>query len=369
MAADAALAAIADQAREVARGWSGPGAGPGWDLVAALFDAVADDDALLRLAAEIPLDRLPALLAVASIQRVVADHPRDPLRRFYPGPGQQDVDASFAPALHAFVTTRAEEIRRWFDHRYQMNEVGRCTQVALAVGIVQRISGDRPLALIDLGAASGLGLNVDRYHVDLGRAGVLGPEDSPVRLTCTVTGDPPLPPGPPDIAVRVGIDVAPIDLDDPDARAWLMACTPPTTEAERRLAGAISVTRAVGAPVVAGDGARALSAVLDTVPRDLLVVVTDSYTAVFLDADERQAIRRAVEDRGDAVWISLDPLVPLGTAAEHCVQDLAVDRDLVELNRAGGVFAVLSVVGAIRGEPIHRILATAHPSGTQMTWR
>ena len=106
----------------VARGWSGPDAKPGWALVAALFDAVADDAALLHLAAEIPPDRLPAVLVVASIQRVVADHPLDPLRRYYPGPHQQVVDASFAPTLHALVTAREAEIRRWFDHRYQMNE-------------------------------------------------------------------------------------------------------------------------------------------------------------------------------------------------------------------------------------------------------
>ena len=368
MVSDDLLPAIADQAREVARGWSGPDAEPGWALVAALFDAVADDAALLHLAAEIPPDRLPALLLVAGIQRVVADHPLDPLRRYYPGPDQQVVDASFAPTLHAFVAAREAEIRHWFDHRYQMNEVGRCAQIALAVGIVQRLSGNRPLALIDVGTAAGLGLNFDRYHVDLGRAGVLGPAASPVRLLCAVTGDPPLPPGAPDVAVRVGIDASPIDLTDPDSQAWLMACTPPTADAERRLAAAIEVTRAVGAPVVAGDGADALSAVLDTLPPDLLVVVTDSYTAVFLDAAERQAIARVVADRGESVWISLDPLVPLGTAAEHCVQDLPVDAELIVRNRAGGVFAVLSMVGTIGEQPIRRVLATAHPSGTRMTW-
>ena len=101
---------------------------------------------------------------------------------------------------------------------------------------------------------------------------------------------------------------------------------------------------------------------------DLLVVVTDSYTAVFLDAAERQAIARVVADRGESVWISLDPLVPLGTAAERCVHDLPVDAELIARNRAGGVFAVLSMVGTIGEQPIRRVLATAHPSGTRMTW-
>ena len=88
-----------------------------------------------------------------------------------------------------------------------MNEVGRCAQTALALGIVQRLAPGRRVALVDVGTGSGIGLCLDRYHVD---------------------GNPPVPPGPPDIATRLGIDVAPIDLDDPHARAWLAACIPPT---------------------------------------------------------------------------------------------------------------------------------------------
>ena len=81
-------------------------------------------------------------------------------------------------------------------------------------------------------------------------------------------------------------------------------------------------------------------------------------------------MRTAVTDAGrDVVWIALDPLVPLGTTADRCVQDIPVDRQLVELNRTGGVFAVLSFVASIGGTRTERVLATAHPSGTQMTWR
>jgi hypothetical protein len=363
------LESIADQAREVGGGWSGPDADPEWALVAALFDTLADDEVLLELAAEIPLDRLPALLFVASVQRVVADHPDDRLARYYPGPDQRPVDAAFAAELRRFATTRAAELRRWFGRRYQMNEVGRCTQIALAMGVVQRLAPGRRLALIDVGTGSGLGLHLDRYHLDLGTGRRFGPDDSPVQLTCTVVGDPPLPPTSPDLAMRIGIDAAPINLDDAESRAWLAACTPPTIDAQRRLAGAIAVTRAAAMPIIQADGPEALAATIGSVPEDLLVLVTDSYTAVFLDDAGRQAMRAAILDPGrDAAWISLDPLVPLGTTANRCVQDLPVDPELVELNRAGGVFALLSLVGSIGGTRIERVLATAHPSGTRMTW-
>ena len=363
------LESIADQAREVGRGWSGPDADPGWALVGALFHALADDESLLELAAEIPFDRLPALLFVASVQRVVADHPDDPLARYYPGPVQQPIDVAFAATLRRFAATRANELRHWFGHRYQMNEVGRSTQIALAVGVVQRMAPARRLALIDVGTGSGLGLHFDRYHVDLGAGRQFGPPESPVQLTSTVRGDPPLPPGTPEVARRIGIDAAPIDLDDLESRAWLAACIPPTTDSQRRLDGAIEVARRAAVPIIEADGPEALSAAIAGVPDDLLVVVTDSYTAVFVDDAGRRAMRTAVTDAGrDVVWIALDPLVPLGTTADRCVQDIPVDRQLVELNRTGGVFAVLSFVASIGGTRTERVLATAHPSGTQMTW-
>jgi uncharacterized protein DUF2332 len=51
---------------------------------------------------------------------------------------------------------------------------------------------------------------------------------APVRLSCVVrAGAPPLPPSVPVLADRVGIDVEPLDLTDPDTPAWLAACVPP----------------------------------------------------------------------------------------------------------------------------------------------
>ena len=250
-----------------------------------------------------------------------------------------------------------------------MNEVGRCTQTALALGVIQRMAPGRGLALIDVGTGSGLGLGLDRYHIDLGGGRSFGPPDSPVRLTCAVEGTPPLPPGPPEIDWRLGIDAAPIDLDDAASRAWLAACTPPTIDAQERLAGAVALTRGAGIEVRAGDGVALLPGAIDEAPPDLLVVVLDSYTAVFLDDAGRAAMRAAVDEAGrDVVWISLDPLVPLGTTADRCVQDLPLDPALVARNRAGGVFAVLSIAGSIDGTRVAQILATAHPSGTRMTW-
>ena len=73
-------------------------------------------------------------------------------------------------------------------------------------------------------------------------------------------------------------------------------------------------------------------------------------------------MRAAVDEAGrDVVWISLDPLVPLGTMADRSVRGLQVDPALVARNRAGGVFAVLSIAGNVGDIRVAQILATAYP--------
>ena len=144
-----ATARVRDQALEVARSWSGDGAPRTWRLTAALFEAVARDEHLAALAATIPADRLPAFLFVASVQYVVARHPDDPLAAYYPVAGVEGrpVDDHLVGRLRAFCSGHRDELTTtWSRHRYQMNEVARCTQVALALGVLQCRAPGRELA-------------------------------------------------------------------------------------------------------------------------------------------------------------------------------------------------------------------------------
>jgi hypothetical protein len=179
-----------------------------------------------------------------------------------------------------------------------------------------------------------------------------------------------LPPAPA-IRHRVGIDLNPLDLDDPEERAWLTACAPPETGALQRLAGAIDVARVGHAPIVRGPADVHLSEVLGTVPAGLFIAVVDSYTAVFFDDEHLRTVREVISRFGrerDVAWVSLDPLVPLGTRAHRTVQDAEAPDRLVDQNRQGGVFAGLSVTTYEGGRGPVQLLATAHPSGTRMEW-
>jgi hypothetical protein len=369
------IARIRDEALQVARGWSGPDASPTWGLTAAVFHYLAENDQLLDLAAAIPLERLPPLLFAASVQHIVARHREHPFAAYYPVPGgdQPRVDDRFADHYRAFCLEHRDELSEvWSRHVYQMNEVARCTQVALALGVLERMRPGRKIALVDVGTGSGLGLYLDRYRYVLSDGRSWGAADSPVDIDCELQGRlRPRLPSTPSIHHRVGIDLNPLDLDDPEERAWLAACLPPEAGALRRLAGAMEVARSGRAPIVRGAADQLLSDVLSAVPDGLLIAVVDSYTAVFFDDSQPHNMGEVIAKVGgerDVAWIALDPLVPLGTKARRTVQGAEAPARLVDQNRRGGVFAALSLVAYLDSQASSSLLATAHPSGTRMQW-
>ena len=150
--------------------------------------------------------------------------------------------------------------------------------------------------------------------------------------------------GLPPIAGRAGIELRPVDLHDPQARAWLQACAPPEASALARLAAAVEVARRHPAPIVAGDAVTALPGVLAGFPPGQPVVVVDAYLAVFLSGEQRaelMAIMAGAARTRPVTWLSLDPLVPLGPTGNRSVQGLDLPAALVRDYQEQGVFALL----------------------------
>ena len=357
----------------MAGGWSPPGAPSSWRLTAALFEAIAADDELLEQLAALPPGRLPALLASAAVAFLVRRDRPVPLASYFPEPGgsQPRFDDGFFPAFRSFCAARLEDLievcRR---HRYQMNEVARCTQIVLGIAAASGGSAD-PVALVDLGTGAGLGLQLDRYRYRVG-ADTYGPAAAGLSLDCDVHG--PIIPPPaesPRIASRVGVDLDPVDLEDPAARAWLQACTPPEASALSRLTAAVDIARQHPEPVITGDVIDALPGVLASIPRQQRIIVVDAYMAVFLPEDRRARLAAILAQAGrgrPVTWLSLDPLVPLGPSGRDSVQGLPLPPGLIRDYQHGGVFAVLGARIFDGAGDRGYLLARAHPSGRWIQW-
>jgi uncharacterized protein DUF2332 len=382
---------IRAQALEVAAGWSPDGAPESWRLTARLFEAIAAHEELLDRLACLPADRLPALLASAAISYLVRRDRPVPLAGYFPEPGgpQPRIDGGFPGAARAFISARLDDIvAECQGRRYQMNEVARCTQIALGIaaamdpparpasGAASASGADpaapaEPIGLADLGTGAGLGLHLDRYRYLVGDQ-ASGPRTAAMTLSCDVRGSRRPPPAVlPPIAERVGIDRHPLDPHDPAAQSWLEACAPPEASALARLAAAIGVARRYPARLLAGDVLGALPGVLDGFGAGRQVIVTDAYLAVFLSAPQRRELAAILARAGrtrPVTWLSLDPLVPLGPSGRDSVQGIPLPGALVRDYQRDGVFAVLGERTFDGGTESSRLLARAHPSGEWVEW-
>ena len=337
-----------------------------------LFEAIAADDELVEQLATLPPDRLPALLASAAVAFLVRRDRPVPLRQASPGPGasQPRFDDGFFPAFRAFCAAHLTDIIEVCrSRRYQMSEVARCTQIVLGIAAAAGGSAD-PVALVDLGTGAGFGLQLDRYRYRVG-TGTYGPAAAGLSLACEVRGALIPPPAElPRIAARVGVDLDPVDLQDPAARAWLQACTPPEVSALSRLTAAVNIARRHPEPVIAGDVNDVLPGVLDSISRQQRIIVVDAYMAVFLPQDRRDRLAGILGQAGlgrPVTWLSLDPLVPLGPSGRDSVQGLPLPPALIR-DYQRGVFAVLGARTFDGASDRGRLLARAHPSGGWIQW-
>ncbi|MFZ5827616.1 MAG: DUF2332 domain-containing protein [Bacillota bacterium] len=251
-------------------------------LYRAITNGIADDPELIALANEAPNFPKTNLL-LAAVQYLLlrgADHA---LRTFYPSLGGAFAEGDpVFPAFRDFcLTYRAEILPLLRSRLVQTNEVARAAILLPAFSLVAARANQAPLALIEVGTSAGLLLLWDRYAYDYGTGELQGDVTSPVQVSCETRGElrPPIPPVMPAVAMRVGIDLNPIDVRDPDAALWLRSLVwPDQTARAARLAQAIELATAEPPTLVAGDGLEATWSALDQVPEGSAPVVFHCHT-------------------------------------------------------------------------------------------
>ncbi|MDS1268992.1 DUF2332 domain-containing protein [Lipingzhangella sp. LS1_29] len=248
-----------------------------------LCSAIADDQTILTLLAELPQPRRQPNLLLASV-------------RYHQGP-VHDV-----PRFRDWLVEHWPQVRTtMLQRRTQTNEVGRCATLLPVLAALPQ-----PLALIEVGASAGLCLYPDRYsyryHGDLHTE--LGPTHSPVVLDCTVAGRPPLPDSPPRVAWRAGIDLNPLDVTSPDDITWLECLVwPGQPERLRTLNAAVSVARAQPPTLWSGDLNTGIQDLLRRVPTGATPVVMHTAVLAYLDRGARERFATTMREF-DGYWIS-----------------------------------------------------------------
>ncbi|HEY3978974.1 MAG TPA: DUF2332 domain-containing protein [Streptosporangiaceae bacterium] len=190
-------------------------------------------------------------------------------------------------------------------------EAGRGAVLYPAIAEAARRAGADAVGLIDVGCSAGLSLSVDRIGITYSNGVMLGDPASPVQLSCSVAGGMPVPArAMPRVAARIGIDLDPADVTDPDAARWLRACVPPDQHERAALLDAEIALAAAAPPVLlTGDAVAVLPDALARVPPGALPVVTTTWTLSRFPPEQRLRFLHRLGDAaaGRAVaWVSAE---------------------------------------------------------------
>jgi len=168
-------------------------------------------------------------------------------------PPHQVADETLWSAIAAAMDLHSERLLSWLESAPQTNEVRRSAMIMPALALL----GDRyrcPVALYELGTSGGLNLRPDQFRMETD-AGVLGPEDSEVRLSPEWRGEP-VSGVLPEVVRRAGVDLNPLDPANPEHRLRLLAYLwPDQTDRIARTHAAIDLANRTPAELSAGDAA------------------------------------------------------------------------------------------------------------------
>lgn len=282
-------------------------------LYQALGTVVANDVALLRLAARAGAGQYPTFLFFAAVHYLLlagADHE---LARFYPSIAGADAlpPGEAGPALGSFCAAFEPEITALLETRLvQTNVVKRSLALRLGLAAIgRRVAA--PVHLIEIGASAGVHLRCDRYGYHLGGRH-FGDLRSPVQISARWHGDRAVP----DLdaviplASVTGIDLHPLDARADADRRWLEALIWPENRHEADLLHrALAVVAADPPPIRAGDAIAVCPALAADLPPGEPRVVFLAATRLHVPADRRDAFDAAIASLGrnaPLYWVSLE---------------------------------------------------------------
>lgn len=270
-------------------------------LYGRLSTGISKDRELLEIASHSLHAPVPQLF-FAAVHYLLLKRSDHPLSNFYPDLRQQSEQPPDPyPQFRAFSLENREAIEDLLRTRLvQTNEVRRSALLLPAYQIIASQT-NRPLAIIEIGAAAGLNLLWDRYSYDYGNGRICGDNDSEVKLQCELRGElsPPLTRQLPKSGFGMGIDLNPLDVHNDDDVLWLRALVWPEHDKRvRLLESAVRVARRHSPKLLKGDALDVLPKALPMVPGDCARVVLSTFTLNQFSKESREKLEVLLKEQG-----------------------------------------------------------------------
>ena len=325
----------------------------GAPLYEKLSRAIVGTRELREFANHVRKGQPPANILFAAVHYLLLRGAQHPLRRFYANlnGGKQVEGEDPFPHFQDMVEKHRNELAPLISARVtNTNEVGRSALLHAAFRSVAAESGE-PLNLIEIGPSAGLNLIWDQYgacYIRGTESFSTEPADAALMLPCELRSDavPPLGRAP-KVTSRVGLELNPVDLSDPDERDWLRALVwPDQVERFARLEKALGIYASERPEIRTGDALELLPDAIARIPENQPVCVYHSMVIYQFTEEMRQA---------------LDDFL-IGASLRRPIWRVGLEGSL-----QGEVSLTLGRYDDGRKQV--RTLALCHPHGAWMEWR
>jgi hypothetical protein len=265
-------------------------------LYVRLSEGVRDNPELRAFAAQAKKGQPHANILFGAVHYLLLRGAQHPLRTFYPNlNGGTRADGDPVPHFVDFVGKYRDELAPLIASKVtNTNEVGRSALLHAAFRAVAKDAGE-PLNPIEIGPSAGLNLIWDRYGVRYHRGSEtfeLPVPNPALVIDCELRGEKNPPLGPtPKVASRVGLELNPVDLNDPDQRDWLRALVWPDTHGRfERIEAALKAYASERPEIRIGSALDLLPDALRAIPEDQPVCVYHSYVIYQFSAEMKEAL-------------------------------------------------------------------------------
>ncbi len=308
--------------------------------------ALSESDASLRAIEAAPARRRHPTVILAALHDLALAGRAPALARAYAtGDGDDAADAAIDTLLRMTESVVSVAVRR----RTGTNETGHGAVLYPAVAEAAHRAGADAVGLVDVGCSAGFDLSVDRVGITYSNGQSLGDLSSPVQQSASIVGARPLPTrGMPEVVARIGVDLDPIDVTEPDDARWMRACLPPDQpERIARLDAELTLTAASPPLLVRGNAIEVLPDAFALVPADALPVVITTWALSSLPLESRLRFLHRLDEAATnrrVAWVSAEgvgvaPSIPtLGDrrASGHSIIGSAVlDRSALHAEAVG----------------------------------
>jgi len=190
-----------------------------------------------------------------------------------------DGDAAASAAIKVLLRMTDSVVAIAVRRQVRANETGRCAVLYPAIAEAARRAGANAVGLIDVGCSAGLNLNVDRVGITYSNGQSLGDPSSAVQLTASIVGDRPVPArAMPEVVVRIGVDLDPVDVTDADDARWLRACLwPDQPERAAKLEAEIALAATAPPLLLQGDAVEVMPDAFARVPAAPLATASSAW--------------------------------------------------------------------------------------------